>query len=83
MMGRNALDAFRQQIDGRRMADIAETEDACHPFALVDHRQSADLQSLHVPHRLGEILVLTATMNFRGHHIARRRAAGIKVFFSY
>jgi acyl dehydratase len=56
MMGRNALDAFRQQIDGRRMADIAETEHAYHPFALVDHGQSADLQSLHVPHRLGEIV---------------------------
>jgi hypothetical protein len=38
MMGRNTLDAFRQQIGGRRMADIAETEDADHPFALVDNR---------------------------------------------
>ena len=44
VMGRNALDAFGQQITGRRMADIAQTEDADHPLALVDHRQPADLE---------------------------------------
>ena len=41
VMGRNALDAFGQQIAGRRMADVAQTEDADHPLALVDHRQPA------------------------------------------
>src|SRR5258708_29130470 len=51
VMGRNALDAFGQQITGRRMADVAQTEDADHPLALVDHWQPADLQCLHVPHR--------------------------------
>jgi len=39
MMSRNILDAFQQQLGGCRMADIAETEDADHAFALVDHRQ--------------------------------------------
>ena len=33
VMGRNALDAFGQQIAGRRMADVAQTEDADHPLA--------------------------------------------------
>ena len=77
-MGRNALDAFGQQITGRRMADIAQTEDADHPLALVDHRQPADLQRLHMPHRLGEVIVLSAAMDTWGHHLARRRAAGIE-----
>jgi hypothetical protein len=45
----------------------------------IPRRGSADLQFLHVPHSLGEILVFTATMNFRGHHIAGRRAARIEV----
>jgi hypothetical protein len=34
------------------MADIAQTEDTNHPLALIDHRQSADLQLLHVLHAL-------------------------------
>ena len=38
VMGRNTLDAFREQIGCCRMADIAETEDADHPFTLVDYR---------------------------------------------
>src|SRR5438874_3032820 len=40
---------FRSQITGRPIADVAQTEDAHHPPALVDHRQPADLQRLHVP----------------------------------
>jgi rhodanese-related sulfurtransferase len=55
------------------MADVAQTEDADHPVALVDHRQPADLQRLHVPPRLGEVIVFSATMDACGHHIARRR----------
>ena len=78
-MSRNILDAFQQQLSGCRMADIAETEDADHTFALVDHRQPANLQLFHVPHRLGEVLVLTATMDLRIDHIARRSAARIEV----
>src|ERR1700682_6631765 len=77
VMGRNALNAFGQQITGRRMADVAQTEDADHPLALVDHWQPADLQCLHVPHRLGEVIVLPAAMDAWGHHIACRRAASI------
>src|ERR1700716_1605133 len=79
-MGRNALDAFGQQITGRRMADVAQTEDADHPLALVDYDywQPADLQCLHVPHRLGEVIVLPAAMDAWGHHIACRRAASIE-----
>src|SRR6266702_927192 len=54
VVGRNVFDPLRYQITGRRMADVAQTEDADHPLALVDHRQSADLQPFHVLHRLGE-----------------------------
>ena len=36
------------------MADAAQAYAADHPLALVDHWQPADLQCLHVPHRLGE-----------------------------
>ena len=74
-MGRNTLDAFHQQIGGRRVTDIAKTEDADHPFALVDHRQPADPQLVHVPYRLGKVIVITATMDFRGHHITSRYGA--------
>src|SRR5262249_56036925 len=55
-----------------------QTEDADHAFALVDHRQPAHLQFLHVPHCLGEIIVIPAAMNARSHHIARHRAAGVE-----
>jgi len=43
VMGRNALDALGQQITGRRMADVTQTDDADHPLALVHHRQPAEL----------------------------------------
>jgi hypothetical protein len=52
------------------VADVGQTEDADHPLALVDHWQPADLQCLHVPHRLGEVIVLPAAMDAWGHHIA-------------
>ena len=78
VVGRNALDDFGQQITRRRMADVAETEDADHPLALVDHWQPADLQLFHVPHRLGEVIVFSAAMDAWGHHVARRRAASIE-----
>src|SRR6516164_5304227 len=78
-MGRNALDGFGQQINSRRVADIAQTEDADHSFALVDHRQPSDLQLLHVPYRPGEVIVLTATMDLCGHHIARHCVERIEV----
>src|SRR3984893_10454080 len=61
------------------MADIAQTEDTNHPLALIDHRQSADLQLLHVLHGLGEVVVITAAMDAWCHHITRRRAVGIEV----
>jgi hypothetical protein len=38
VMGRNALDAFGEQITGRRMADVAQTKDSDHALALVYHR---------------------------------------------
>src|SRR4030095_1962442 len=78
VMGRNALEYFRQQITRRRTANVAQTEDADHPLALVDHWQSADLQLFHVPHRLGEVVVLAAAMDPWGHHVARCGAAGIE-----
>src|SRR5262249_61601238 len=78
VMDRDALDAFGQQVAGRRLTDIAQTKDADHPLALVDHRQPADLQLLHVPHCLDEVVVLPAAMDAWGHDIARRRATGIK-----
>src|SRR6202035_3255559 len=55
-----------------------QTDHADHPLALVDHRQPADLQRLHVVDRLGEVIVLPATMDAFGHHIARHRAASIE-----
>src|SRR5215469_2585701 len=79
VMGRNAFDPFREQIGGPRMADIAETEDAYHPLVLADDWQPANLQLFHVPHGLGEVIVFTATMDFRGHHIPRRSIARIEV----
>src|SRR6266576_6922597 len=79
VMGRNTLDAIGQQITGRRMADITQTDDADHPLALVHHRQPAELQLLHVMHRLCEVIVFPATMDAFGHHIARHRAASIEV----
>src|SRR5215472_16759789 len=60
------------------MADVAQTEDADHPLALVDHRQSADLQGLHVPYWLGEIVVIPAAMDAWSHHIARRCALDVE-----
>src|SRR5712671_7103201 len=78
VMGRNALDALGQQITGRRMADVTQTDDADHPLALVDHWQPAELQLLHVMHRLCEVIVLPAAMDAFGHHIARLGAVSIK-----
>src|SRR5215813_13523273 len=78
VMGRNALHAFGQQFTGCPFANVAQTEDADHSLALVNHRQPADLQRLHVPHRLGEVVILAAAMDARGHHIARRRTASIE-----
>src|ERR1700721_614428 len=79
VMGRNALDALGQQITGRKMADVPETDDPDHPLALVDHRQPAELQLLHVMHRLCEVIVLPAAMDAFCHHIARHRSASVEV----
>src|ERR1700737_1087965 len=61
------------------MTDIPQTEYANHPPALVYHRQSADLQLLHVLHGLSEVVVITAAMDAWCHHITRRRAECIEV----
>src|SRR5580704_17884562 len=79
LLEKNKPDAFGKKITGRRIADVAQTEDANHPLALVDHWQPADLQRLHVPYRLSEIIVIPTAMNAWGHHLARRRATGIEV----
>src|SRR5262245_60954798 len=78
MMRGYDLDPFGQHIDGRRVAHVSQAEDADHPLALVDHRQAAHLELLHVPDRLGEIIVLPAAMDARGHDIARDRIAGVE-----
>jgi len=78
VVSRNAFNAFGQQITGCRIADVAQTEDADHPPALVDHRQPAHLQLLHVPHCLGEVIIISTAMDAWGHYIARSRAAGIE-----
>src|SRR5262249_51276779 len=77
-MGRNTLQYFRQQITLRRTANIAQSEDANHPLALVDHWQAAHFQLFHVPYRLGEIVVFLAAMDAWGHHVPRCSAAGIE-----
>src|SRR6516162_3794817 len=74
MMGRNAPDTFGQHVGRCSLADIAETEHADHALILVDDRQPADLELFHVLHRLGKLVVLSATMDSRGHHVTRRRA---------
>jgi len=48
-MGRNALDSFGQQIARRHVADVTKAKHSDHPPVLVDDRQPADLQFLHVP----------------------------------
>jgi hypothetical protein len=63
VMSRDALDAFGQQLVGRRMADVAQREHSDQPLAVVDHRQPTDFQRLHVPHRLGKVVVLPAAMD--------------------
>src|SRR5262249_8530427 len=78
MVSRDSLDAFGHQVPRRRMADVAKRNDADHPLALVDDRQPADFQLLHVLHSLGEIIVLRAAMDAFAHDIACRRAARIE-----
>src|SRR5262249_53532113 len=78
MMGRNAPDTFGQHVGRCSLADIAEAEHADHALILVDDRQRADLELFHVLHRLGKLVVLSATMDSRSHHVTRRRAACIK-----
>ena len=51
VMGRYALHASRNEISGGKMADVTQADHADHPPALVDNRQPADLQRLHVMHR--------------------------------
>jgi hypothetical protein len=60
------------------MAEVAQTQNADHPFALIDHRQSAHLKLLHVPHCFSEVIIIPTAMDARRHHIARRRAAGLE-----
>ena len=55
------------------MADVAQAEDADHPLALVDYRQPADLERLHMPHCLGEVIVMMNARRFI--QSPRRRAA--------
>jgi hypothetical protein len=76
----NAFHAFGEQVAGGPLAAVATAEDPDHPLAFVDHGQSADLQRLLVPYRLGEVILIAATMDAWCHHLARRGAAGIKVF---
>ena len=80
VMGRHALDVFGQQITRRQAADVAKTKDANHPLALVDHWQPTNLQLFHVPHRLGEVIIIAAAMDAWSHHIACCRAVRIKAF---
>src|ERR671937_694119 len=67
-----------KKLDVRRIADVTQTKDAYHPSALVDHRQPAHLQVLHVPHCFDEVIVISAAMDAWSHHIARRRAVDIE-----
>jgi len=77
-MGREALDAFGQQAAAGRMANVAQAEHASHPFATVDDRQPAEVQVLHVHHRLSKVIVLPAAMDPGGHHFTRRSTSGIE-----
>src|SRR5262249_11484795 len=76
---RNAPDAFIDELTGRGVADVAETEHADHALVFIDHGQSPDSQRFHVLHGLGEVVVLSATMDAFRHHIARRCVLDVKV----
>src|SRR5262245_62638936 len=76
-MGRYALDVFEHQTIRLYAADVAKTKYADHPLALVDHRQPADFQFLHVPHRLVEVIILATAMDAGSHHIARGQVGRI------
>src|SRR5215510_895800 len=78
VVSRHALDPSGQQIARGRTAEVAQTKNADHPFALVDHSQSAHLKLLHVPHCLGEVIIIPTAMDARRHHIARRREASVE-----
>src|SRR5262245_45281632 len=78
VMRGNASRALRHKRAGRGMADIAQAENADHALGLVDHRQSPHLQTLHMLHRLGEIVVVAAAMDTGGHHLACGRLARIE-----
>jgi hypothetical protein len=45
------------------MAYVAKTKNPNHPFALVDHRQSSNLQRLHVLYRLHQVIIFPAAMD--------------------
>src|SRR5262245_58941908 len=78
-MRRHALDILRGELDGGGLADIAETDHAYHPLALVDDRQPADLQGLHMVDRFREFIVVTAAVDALGHYIARGHLGGVEV----
>src|ERR1700751_5222328 len=63
VMRRNAPDTLRHKLGAGGLADIAEADHANHALALVDDWEPADMQLLHVMHRLGEIVVLAAAMD--------------------
>src|SRR5262249_54664597 len=78
VMSRDALDVLRQQIVWRQNAHISERKHADHPLTLVDHRQPADPEPLHVPYRFGKIVIFAAAMDAWRHHVPRDRALHIE-----
>jgi hypothetical protein len=61
------------------VVDVAQTEDADHPLALVDHWQPADFQCLHVPYRLGEVIGSNGCLGSSADHFFIFNAAPSKV----
>src|SRR5262252_8826718 len=70
VVGGDALDATGHELTVCELADIAKADHADHPLALVDDRQPPDLQLLHVMHRLGQVVIVTAAVDTRRHHLA-------------
>ena len=77
-MGRNALDALGQQITDAEWLTSPRLIMPTIRLLLLITGSLRTFSCLHVMHRLCEVIVLAATMDAFGHHIARRRAAGIE-----
>src|SRR5262249_25128564 len=67
------VSAGARVVPGARRSAAATLRRAAWPVS-----QPADLERLHVPYRFGQVVIIPAAMDARGHHIGCRRAADIE-----